>query len=227
MSRTRWPMGLGLFSARPKLAIAAGIGLAVGVACFWFAPHLAPTSCIIGGWDAFCLVYLALVLRAVAGKAPDDIRARAAVEDQGKAVILGLIVAACAASVVGVAVELTFARPEHGVAKGWHVAVAAATVAASWLLMQVVYALHYAHEYYAADAQTGADLGGLAFPGQADPDYWDFLHFSVVIGVAAQTADVAFTDRRLRRLGTSHSLIAFLFNTLILALTINLVAGLF
>ncbi|WP_293678127.1 DUF1345 domain-containing protein [uncultured Phenylobacterium sp.] len=227
MSRTRWPMGLGLFSARPKLASAAGIGLAVGLACFWFAPNLAPTSCFIGGWDAFCLVYLALVLRAVAGKAPDDIRARAAVEDQGKAVILGLIVAACAASVVGVAVELTLARPEHGVAKGWHVAVAVATVAASWLLMQVVYALHYAHEYYAADPQTGADLGGLAFPGEADPNYWDFLHFSVVIGVAAQTADVAFTDRRLRGLGTTHSLLAFLFNTLILALTINLVAGLF
>ena len=65
------------------------------------------------------------------------------------------------------------------------------------------------------------------FPGGEPPDYWDFLHFSIVIGVAAQTADIAFTDRRLRRLGTAHSLIAFVFNTLIVALTINLVAGLF
>jgi uncharacterized membrane protein len=227
MTRARWKVGLAMFAARPKLTISAGLGLAVGLACFWFAPNLAPTSCFIGGWDAFCLLYLAQVLRAVAGKAPNDIRARAAVEDQGNAVILGLIVAACAASVVGVAVELTLARPEHGVARGWHVAVAVATVAASWLLMQVVYALHYAHEYYAADAKTGKDRRGLAFPGDADPDYWDFLHFSVVIGVAAQTADVAFTDQRLRRLGTAHSLLAFLFNTLILALTINLVAGLF
>jgi len=137
------------------------------------------------------------------------------------------MIGACVASIAGVAVELALARGEHGVARAWHVAVAFATVAASWFLMQVVYALHYAHEYYTADAQTGADLRGLAFPGEADPDYWDFLHFSVVIGVAAQTADVAFTDRRLRRLGTVHSLIAFLFNTLILALTINLVAGLF
>jgi uncharacterized membrane protein len=227
MTRARWPVGISLFATRPKLTAAAGVGLVVGLLCVGFARNLAPTSCFIAGWDAFCLVYLALVLRAVVGRAPADIRVRAALEDQGKIVILMLIVAACAASIVGVAMELTLARPEQGLAKGWHVAVAVATVAASWFLMQVVYALHCAHEYYTADAQTGADLRGLAFPGEADPDYWDFLHFSVVIGVAAQTADLAFTDRRLRSLGTVDSLIAFLFNTLILALTINLVAALF
>ena len=108
-------------------------------------------------------------------------------------------------------------------------AAAFVTVTASWFLMQVVYALHYAHAYYGAHPETGEDCGGLAFLDRpkAEPDYWDFLHFAIVIGVAAQTADIAFTDKRLRRLGTAHSVIAFVFNTLIVALTINLVAGLF
>ncbi len=119
------------------------------------------------------------------------------------------------------------AKGGRGLSKALHVAAGVATLAVSWWLMQVVFALHYAHAYYARDPETGTDIGGLDFPGKGPPDYWDFLHFAVVIGVAAQTADVAFTDRRLRRLGTGHSLIAFAFNTLIVALAINLVAGLF
>ena len=70
-------------------------------------------------------------------------------------------------------------------------------------------------------------LPGLAFPGDEPPDYWDFLHFSVVIGVASQTADVAFTAKSLRRIGTAHGVVAFVFNTVILALTINIAASLF
>ena len=69
--------------------------------------------------------------------------------------------------------------------------------------------------------------GGLGFPGGTLPDYWDFLHFAVVIGVASQTADIAFTAQRLRRIGTVHSIVSFVFNAAILGLTINIVAGLF
>ena len=172
-------------------------------------------------------MFLGLTLHSVSRKAPVDIRARATEQDQGQAVILLLILTACIASVAAVAMELSLAHAELGLKKGMHVAVGVATLAASWLLMQVIYALHYAHEYYAVDPSTGQDAGGLDFPGDEAPDYWDFLHFSVVIGVASQTADVAFTNRLMRRLGTVHSLIAFVFNTLILALAINLVAGLF
>ena len=97
-------------------------------------------------------------------------------------------------------------------------------------MVQVTFALHYAHQYYAPDRTTADEndvLGGLAFLGGEEPDYWDFLHFAVVIGVACQTADVAFTNRRLRHIGTVHGLIAFTFNTVVLALAINLLAGLF
>jgi uncharacterized membrane protein len=98
-------------------------------------------------------------------------------------------------------------------------------VALSWLLVQFIFALHYAHEFYAPGADQ--QRGGLAFPGNEAPDYWDFVHFAVVIGVAAQTADIAFTSKTLRRIGTVHSLVAFAFNTLVLALSINLAASLF
>ena len=181
---------------------------------------------VIAGWDAFCLIFLALASWVAARQGPEAIRTRAAAEDEGQAVILLLIVAALLASLGAIAIELTRARHETG-GRPLHVGLAVATVAVSWLVMQVVLALHYAHEYYAADAATGKDTGGLVFPGDATPDYWDFLHFSIVIGVAAQTADIAITHRRLRRLATWHSLMAFAFNALIVALAINLVGGLF
>ena len=105
---------------------------------------------------------------------------------------------------------------------------AGVTVALSWFVMQLVFALHYAHRYYSPDDLPGprGRAQGLKFPGGEDPDYWDFLHFSVVIGTAAQTADIEFTSKPLRRIGTVHSLIAFTFNTVVLALSINLLASL-
>lgn len=213
--------------ARPRLLIAATVGVGVGACWAILAPQLRASSGLIAGWDAFCVIFLALAFHAQTLKGPADIRARAAREDQGQAVILLIILIACLASVAAVALELSLAHAQHGWQKGLHVAAGVMTLAASWLLMQVVFALHYAHEYYTTDPDTGDDAEGLAFPGGEAPDYWDFLHFSIVIGVASQTADVAFTSRPMRRLGTTHSLIAFAFNTLIVALAINLVAGLF
>jgi uncharacterized membrane protein len=219
-----WRIGLNVFASRPRLAIGMGAGLGVGVACAFF---LRPSAAAIAGWDTFCLVFLALVWGLLSGQSPTRIRQASALQDEGQAVILALVLSACVASLAATAVELSLAKAEHGLHQALHVLVAVVTVAVSWLVVQVVLALHYAHEYYARDPITGLDTGGLAFIGCPEPDYWDFLHFSIVIGVAAQTADIAFTDARLRRLGTVHSLIAFVFNTLILALTVNLAASLF
>lgn len=223
----RWRVGPHTFMARPRLSLALAAGLLVGLAAAVLAPQLQPSSCAIIGWDAFCILFLGSTLATIAHQGPDEIRARAAQQDQGGAVILLLVLAACAASLATVGLELSQAQHNHGLEKALRVSAAFATVTGSWFVMQLILALHYAHEFYAADLETGEDVGGLSFPGGEAPDYWDFLHFSIVIGVAAQTADIAFTSKRLRRLGAAHSLIAFAFNTLILALTINLVAGLF
>ena len=105
--------------------------------------------------------------------------------------------------------ELSEAKADHGLFKAARVVLAFATVSASWFVAQLIFALHYAHEYYSpSDTQPGALREGLKFPEGGEPDYWDFLHFSIIIGVAAQTADIAFDSRRLRRIGTVHSLLA-------------------
>jgi uncharacterized membrane protein len=221
-----WKIGPRLLAGRPRLAAATAIGLAAGLGAA-FVLDFHPSAAALAGWDAFCLAFLALSAPLLFGEDPGTMRARAAQQDEGQAVILALVVVAGVASLAGACLELSQARDVQGLARAGLVAGAALTVAASWLVVQATLALHYAHDFYAAHpTKKGQDAGGLAFPGGEPPDYSDFLHFAIVIGVAAQTADIAFTDRRLRRLGTLHSLIAFVFNTLIVALTISLLAGL-
>jgi uncharacterized membrane protein len=168
------------------------------------------------------------VTAALIGHSPDDIRARAEREDEGRGLILALVQVAAAASIAAIAAELSVAKEVHGWLRIAHVSLAFGTVAASWGMVQLVFALHYAHEYYDENPECdGHDMKGLEFPGEELPDYWDFLYFSIVIGVACATADINITSRPLRRTSTVHSLVSFAFNTMIVALTINLLAGLF
>jgi uncharacterized membrane protein len=218
---------LGVAMSRPRLATAAIVGLIVATAVHVIAPDIRLSTSFTAGWNAFCLVFLVSTTWAIWGRGPEHIRARAAQQDEGRHLILGLVLAASVASLMAIAGELSLARQTHGAAQAGHVAAAFWTVTASWLTVQAIFALHYAHEYYSARGKGRQDAGGLAFPGGEAPDYWDFLHFSIVIGVASQTADVAFTSKTLRRIGTIHSLVAFAFNTVVVALTINLLAGLF
>jgi uncharacterized membrane protein len=218
---------LGLFGARPRLMISILVGVAAGMGCMAFPDLATPTRLIIG-WDALSTTFLAAMFFTMLDHSPTDIRARAALDDEGKGVILALVLIAAAASVWAAGAELSLAKRSHGLITAAHITLAFGTVVSSWLMVQMIFALHYAHEYYGVDEDDGAsDAEGLTFPGTKAPDYWDFFHFSVVIGAACATADVAFTSKGLRRLGTLHSLVAFTFNTIIVALTINLTAGLF
>jgi uncharacterized membrane protein len=112
----------------------------------------------------------------------------------------------------------------HGTARGAHLVLALVTIVTSWLFTQVLFALHYAHDFYMARHRQRSDP--LDFPGTDDPDYGDFFYFACIIGTSAQTADVSFTDSALRRIGTLHCVLAFFFNATLLALTINVAAGL-
>jgi uncharacterized membrane protein len=223
--RAAWRLSPALVTARPRLAGSAAAGLVVTTAAL-LVLHMRSSSAFIVGWDVFCVAFLTAAFFMVTNESPEDISARAATQDEGQGIILLLITLSTAASLAAVAAELILVKGAKPQVYAPHAALAVGTVAVSWLVMQVVLALHYAHEYYAPD-DDGAPMGGLQFPGVEAPDYWDFLHFAIIIGVASQTADICIADRRLRRLGTVHSIIAFVFNTLIIALTINLVAGLF
>lgn len=227
-ARKRRPVVIGAFLARPRLLVSFAVGLAVWLACAGLTRFQWSTSAIFG-WDATALVFIVALIAFMIGKSPADIRKQAPSQDQGQGVILGVVILAAAFSIVAVGAELSIAKHDHGLEKAGRVALAFGTVATSWFMVQLIFALHYAHEYYAPDAEpTGkAVAGGLVFPGGEEPDYWDFLHFSTVIGVASQTADIAFTSKPLRRIGTIHGIVAFTFNTMVLALTINMLAGLF
>ena len=224
-----WRRMLGPLAPRPRLTASIVVGLAVWIACATLAREMRASTALILGWDALSFSFLSSMLFTWFQRDPEDIRAQAALDDEGRGVILTVVLVAAAASVWAVGAELSLAKGAHELMKLVHVVLAFMTVVASWLMVQMIFALHYAHEYYGADETTETgDAGGLLFPGGGDPpDYWDFLHFSIIIGVASQTADVAFTSKMLRRLGTIHSLVAFAFNTVIVALTINLLAGLF
>jgi len=221
----RW---MSMITSRPRLIGSLLTGGVVGLGVAKAQPAWPPATTLIVAWDVACLIFMVSMLPVIWRRSPTEIRAHAAEQDEGRGAILGLVVVAAAASVWAIGVQLNLAKPEHGLLRTGHVALAFATVGLSWLMVQVIFALHYAHEYYDENQGcVGHDMKGLYFPGEELPDYWDFIHFSIVVGVAAQTADIAFTSKTLRRIGTVHSLVAFAFNTVIVALTINLLAGLF
>ena len=228
MARRGFARPLRPFVSRPRLSLAALLGLATGAGFLLVPNPLRASTRAILAWDVTCLVFVTGTLQAMIRQAPEQIRTRAADQDEGRGMILGLVILAAAASLAAVGLELSLAHEEHGLLNGGRILLALATVAGSWFMIQLIFAIHYAHEFYALDRRDGeGDAGGLAFPGDEPPDYWDFLHFAVIIGVACQTADIAFTSKRLRRLGTLQGVVAFVFNTVILAVSINLLAGLF
>lgn len=220
----------GRFASRPRLLASAAAGLAAFVLLSIFGASLQASLRAVIAWDLACMVFIALVLTMMKHDEAEDIRRVVAQQDEGQGLIVLMVLVAAGASLAAVGLELSLAKDDHGLFKTLRVATAGLTVALSWFTVQLIFALHYAHEYYAPDKSTpeeGDIVGGLEFPGQDQPDYWDFLHFSVVIGVANQTADIAFKSRKLRHIGTVHGIVAFTFNTVVLALTINLLAGLF
>ena len=223
-----WRRMLGPLGARPRLTGSIVAGLVVGVACAMFATEMRGSTALILGWDALAFSFLGSMLLTWFQHDPEDIRHRAAIDDEGREVISTLVIVAAAASIWAVGAELSLAKDAHGLMKVAHIVLAFITVIASWFMVQMIFTLHYAHEYYGIDEDDGArDAGGIEFPGKEPPDYWDFLYFSVCIGVACATADVDIASKGLRRLATIHCLVAFAFNTIIVALTINLTAGLF
>jgi uncharacterized membrane protein len=226
MAQIALPFWFGPFAARPRLVIAFAFGV-VAALVLHYGVRVHPVTSAILGWDGLCLTFIGSTFWIMAASSPDEIRVRAAADDEGRAVILAVVLSAAVAAVVAVALELSLARSVHGVERGLRVGLAFATVAASWFLVHLIFALHYAHGFYGRDEDGEGDAGGLRFPGDEEPDYWDFLHFAVIIGVASQTADIAIAAKPLRRLNTVHALFSFAFNTVIVALTINLLASLF
>lgn len=190
------------------------------------------TARMLIAWNTGVWLYVALLVVMMARSSRERMRLRARLEDEGQLVILGLVVTAAVASLAAIVAELAQVKDLDRLAKLAHIGLAVATILSSWVFTHMMFALHYAHDYYLARAKgpgdtpgTAGPQGGLSFPGTESPDYADFVYFAFVIGTSGQTADVAFTSSGMRRIGLIHCVLAFLFNTTLLALTINIAAS--
>ena len=155
---------------------------------------------------------------------------RAELQDEGRFGILVFTILASAAAFGAIVAQLGSVKDMTGIHKNLHIALASATIISAWMLIHLIFALHYAHEFVSERAANGDRpakvRGGLTFPGTQTPDYFDFLYFSYLIGVACQTADVEICSPDMRRIALIHCVLAFFFNSAVLALTINIAAGL-
>lgn len=177
---------------------------------------------IIIAWNAGVIVFLASVFLMTSRATSEKMRSQAQRQDESRWIILIVVVVAACTSLLAIVFMLNGSKNSQPLLI-LHIILALFTIFASWLLIHTMFALHYAHLYYQNNHQQ---LEPLEFPGEKLPDYTDFIYFSLGIGMTSQVADVQIASRILRRLALVHQVLSFFFNTLILALAINIMASL-
>jgi uncharacterized membrane protein len=218
---------LRIVRGHPRLFASMAVSILAGVL---LPDPFRPATRLLIAWNAGTWLYFIASGIMIARATPQSMRRRARMSDEGRFFILVLTSLAAIAAIAAILAEFAIVKDLSGTIKGLHIALAAATIVSAWFFIHLTYAFHYAHEffdeYFAEPGRPAAERGGLAFPGTEHPDYYDFLYFSYVIGVACQTADINISSRAMRRVALVHCVLAFFFNTAVLALTINIAAGL-
>lgn len=226
--QTSWREKLIHQNARQRLFIALGTALLA----FLFLGQLQLTTRMVAAWDSFTLCFLAMSYVAMMGASLEQIRRNANAQDSGRRFVFVFALIAACVSLLAVVVVLRTSKDFKGVELALHLGLSVLAVVSSWLLIHMTFAFRYAHMYYAADCPDDNDktpdgqVGGLEFPGDEQPDYLDFAYFAFVIGMTFQVSDVEISSRALRRLTLLHSLLSFAFNTMIVALSINIISSL-
>jgi uncharacterized membrane protein len=216
-SRSTWDM-LIWNHAKFWVATLVGVVIAVALPSRWMG-----ISRVLTGWNAAMLILWPLTYLRMRHLDAKQLRARYEEEDPTAPVILVFVVTAALLSVAAIVAllgTLKHAAPAERLA---HLVLASMTIVNSWLLVHTMFTLHYADIYYSVAEDAPAPL---SFPQTREPLFWDFVYFSFTIGVACQTADVATTQTGIRRTVTVHSIIAFVFNLVILGFALNVLAGL-
>jgi uncharacterized membrane protein len=212
------PQPLRIVRARPRLFISALVGIIVIALC---PSDWRIATRLLVGWDIGVALYLALALRMMGVADVRHIRLRARLQDEGQFTILALTATAALASLGAIVALLGMSGGNDR--EPIHLLLGVVTILLSWTFTHIMFALHYAHEFY---DENGGQGGGLLFPGNLEePDYWDFVYFSFVIGMTSQVSDVQITCRPIRHTVSVHGIISFIFNVTLLALTVNIAAS--
>ena len=218
---TQRPLPIRIAKLHSKLLIAAAWGLA---ALIPLHGHGRMATQLLLAWDLGVALYLVLTFTLFSRCNVERIRKRASEQDEGALAILLLTVAATLASLVAIVFEIGGMKQAIGGHGAMQALLAGVTILLSWAFVHTIFSIHYAHEYYGE--HRDGKLGGLTFPGDQEPDYWDFLYFSLVIGMTSQVSDVAITSNAIRRVVSMHGVLAFFFNVTVLALTVNMMSNL-
>lgn len=187
-------------------------------------PVATPSQALLA-WTVGASTYLVLSWWLAVAFDAKRTRARAQAQDQPGMTLFVLLLLSVFASFTAIALMLQHVKDLSGMQRAAHLALSLLALAASWLLMQTIFAFRYAHVYYQEELRGQPHGAGLDFPGKLSPDYFDFLYYAHVVGMTSQVSDVVVTSRQMRRLTLLHSVSAFGFNMLVLALSINVMAG--
>ncbi len=210
---------------RHRLVIALA---AAAVVFLMLRGHARLWTASIASWDAFAFFILVLDWIAILMTPHNRLRDRAREQDLSRFLIFVFAVMASCAALFAVGFLISANKGQTGGHFTVHLLLTLLTVIFSWCLVHTVFSFRYAHAFYGDSPEAGVDrhAGGLIFPGDRPPDYFDFAYFAFVVGMTCQVSDVQITSPRLRRLTLVHSVLSFGFNTIILALLINTVSGL-
>jgi uncharacterized membrane protein len=216
----RPPKFIRMLKARPRLFIAFAIGIVVAFVLAVIAQWRLASSLLVG-WDVCSGLYLVFAFHVMSKADVHRMRRQAWLQDEGQFTILILTAIAALASLLAIIAHL--GTSHGGMRSAVDLFLATITILLSWAFTHTIFALHYAHEYYDENDGKG---GGMQFPGdEPEPDYWDFMYFSFVIGMCAQVSDVTVSCKPIRRTVFGHSVVSFIFNAALLALTVNIAAS--
>ena len=183
-------------------------------------------SRIILAWDTFCLSMIVHTWLLFFITTQDDLHEVVEKQDDGLKVIFVIVLIAVCSSLLGTLILLN-GKDEPVYDKIFHTIISLSPVVLSWFLLHTTFAIRYAHLHHDhINLNAGSDVGNIDFPTNEQPDYLDFAYFSFVIGMTFQVSDVQVSSRVIRRFVLMHSIISFVFNTIIVALTINTIASL-
>lgn len=203
------------------------ISLVLTIIAFFFTRKLNYNNLMIGTilWDVFTFSYVGLSWIVFFTSSLDQIKIKAISDDGGRIFVFLIVLLSSLASMVTVTM-LIVSKDTANIPKAIYLPVIVSGILLSWVMVHSTFVFHYAHLYYDTNEITGTNMGGLDFPSCDNPDYIDFAYFSFIIGMTFQVSDVQISSRRIRRKVLAHSLLAFVLNTFVVALTINLIAGL-